>query len=115
MAIITINETKRQKPKKVANEFVKKLSNNMNIISRKIMDGEPAYKTLISLGFTETRLLNNIRGEKNSVKALEKIYNYILFENGDGVLREYSNKKIAYHRSGSGGAIQGMECSNPNR
>lgn len=110
MALIQINEVKRQKPSNiVASDAVKKLEANMPEITKRVLGGERAFQVLSSLLYVEKRLIENVRGVKDQMKALEIIYNYILHANGDGVLKEYS-KRMCPHK---GTAIGGIECHSP--
>lgn len=107
MALITINEAKRQRPSiKEVPLSVKQLEQMMPEIRERIESGESAFQVLDRLSFVDERLKNTVRGERNSIKALEKIYNYILFAEGDGVLKEYHKKVCRF----KGTAIGGMEC-----
>lgn len=110
MALIQINEVKRQKPAFVqASASVKQLEAMMPDISKRIMNGESAFFILDHLSFVDDRLKNNVRGKKDPVDALNIIYNYILHAEGDGVLKEYT-KRVCPHK---GTAIGGMECHSP--
>lgn len=110
MALIQINEVKRQKPSNiVASDAVKKLEASMPEISKRVLNGERAFTVLNSYPFVEKRLIENVRGVKDQMDALNIIYNYILHAEGDGVLKEYTKRRCPY----KGSAIGGMECHSP--
>ena len=109
MALITFRETVRQKPLTKKSENVKLIESKIKSITSQIVLGKKAFLVITNLGATDRRLISNLKGIKDSSKALEIIYNYIFYENGEGVLKEYNKKFIPF----KGTAIGGMECHSP--
>lgn len=109
MATITINETMKRTPQVHISDISK--------ISREVNSAKDVHEVCVAIArYTRDtndkfakKLLRRVIYCKDLISAQAEFYTYVLSIEGQGVLKEYSNKVVRH----KGTAIGGMECYSP--